>query len=108
MEKSIRKFTKIGCAVVAGLVISQWQTVMAGWTGIMNGVGYGWASVNVVSSTGKEGSISTLDKNTPAASMPTNIVNGTVDSSYLNSKLPNGSSIGTVSRVKGSSGYVWE
>src|SRR5438477_7648390 len=108
MEKSVRRFTRIGCAVVAGMLISHWQTVMAGWSGIMNGVGYGWASVDVISSSSKEASLTTTSKDTPAASMPTNIVSGTVDSSYLNGKLPNGSSIGTVSRVKGSSGYVWQ
>lgn len=108
MEKSVRRFTRIGCAVVAGMLISHWQTVMAGWSGIMNGVGFGWASVDVVSSSLKEKTLTTPSKDTPAASMPTVITNGVIDSSYTNSSLPNGSSIGTVSRIKGSSGYVWQ
>ncbi len=102
MEKSIRKFTKIGCAVVVGMLIThhQTETAMAGWSGSMNGVAFGWASVNVVSSSLKEKNLSTVNMTAPGAAM--------APASYAtNSTLPNGSSSTTKARIQGSSGYVW-
>ena len=102
MEKTIRRHAKIACAVVVGMLINHGQLGQAGWSGAMNGTGYGWASVNVTSSFGVFGTANTPNMTGPSASMdPT--------TGYAaNAFLPYGSSSFTVARIKGSPGYVWK
>jgi hypothetical protein len=68
----------------------------------MNSRAYGWASVDVISSTLKE-SIATTDwiTNPSAAISP-------IPGYVAVNNLPNGSSPTTTARVLGSSGYVWD
>ena len=40
---------KATCAILAGLALVQMQSVRAGWTGFVNGAGYGWAYVAMTS-----------------------------------------------------------
>ena len=50
MEKSIFRFTKIGCAVVLGMVISYCQLARAGWSVKVNAsTGKGTLTVKVTS-----------------------------------------------------------
>jgi hypothetical protein len=103
MSRAIGWQAGIGYAVVFGLVINPIQQVKAGWTGSMNGIGYGWCSVNVTSSkAGNSLSASDPTDNSPSASMPPTY--GYRD----NNVLPDGSSAFTVSQVLGSAGYVWQ
>ncbi len=103
MKKSSRWFPKVGCAILAGLVICQNQTVFAGWTGLINGAGIGWASVNVRSSSLKTNRVTTLNNLlSPSAAMsPT--------TGYkTNAPLPSGASTNTYSRIRGFSGGIWQ
>jgi len=78
------------------------QSVKAGWTGVMNGTGFGWASVNVTSSTLNSNSVKTANIASPSAAM-------TTTSGYVaGAPLPAGSSKATVARIKGSAGYIWK
>jgi len=47
MKNTICKFTRITAAIVMGVALNPAQPAMAGWTGAMNGTGFGQASVNV-------------------------------------------------------------
>jgi hypothetical protein len=104
--KKIIRFGKVVCtavAVFAVLVISPGYRVRAGWTGLMNGVGVGWASVNVRSSTLNTNRIATLPNTTlPSAAMaPT--------AGYkTNAPLPGGAATNTFARIKGFSGGIWQ
>jgi len=102
MENTIRRYTRIGSAVLAGMVIGYGQLVLAGWTGQMNGTGYGKASVNVTSSTAKSNTVGTANMQSPGAAM-TNTT-----TYFAGGPLPSGASTATVARIKGSAGYVWK
>jgi hypothetical protein len=88
-------------AVLIGAIICHGLTARAGWSGAMNGTGFGWASVNVTSSTLKTNSVKTVNMTNPSAAM-TNTTGYSVGA-----PLPAGSSPATVARIKGSAGYVW-
>jgi hypothetical protein len=92
----------IGCAVAAGLSLAQPRLALAGWTGQMNGTGFGRASVNVTSATLATGSAATLTMPNPSAAMkPTG--------GYVaGAPLPSGSSPSTAALIKGLPGYVWQ
>jgi HYR domain-containing protein len=84
------------------MVISHGQLARGGWSGAMNGVGFGWASVDVISSFGDFGTAITPNMTGPSASMsPT--------TGYAaNANLPPNSSDFTVARIKGTNGYIWK
>lgn len=89
--------------MLAAMVIT-WSgsKVHGGWTGSMNGVGFGIASVNVTSATLRSNKVSTASMYNPSAAM-TNTA-----TYFVGAPLPSGSSTATVARIKGSAGYVWK
>src|SRR5712671_2046136 len=97
------QFKSVGFAIIIiGLLISQCQLALAGWTGVIDGSGKGWASVNVKSATLNTGQVSTKTNtlNPSAAMAPT--------TGYLtNAPLPGGSSSNTYARIKGQRYGVW-
>src|SRR5687768_2425227 len=103
MKNANSSFGKIGCAILVGLVLAQNQSVFAGWTGLINGAGRGWASVNVRSSTLVTNRISTVnDLLFPSASM------SPATGYKTNGPLPSGAAATTYSRIKGLSGGIWQ
>src|SRR5688572_14744331 len=98
-------YTKLTCAVVMGIVISHVQLALAGWTGTMNGTGFGQSSVNVRAydtSLLKKKTITSVNLQDPSASMPP------TDFYSTNAFLPTDASRATVAKVKGLTGYVWQ
>src|SRR5437763_10857957 len=83
-------------------LLSDSRNAHGGWTGAMNGTGYGWAGVNVVSSILKTNALRTVNMTGPSAAMAPTTGYST------NAALPQGSSTNTVSRIKGIPGYVWQ
>ncbi|MCI0534602.1 MAG: PxKF domain-containing protein [Verrucomicrobiales bacterium] len=81
----------IAC-VILGLALIHIQSVRAGWSGVMNGTGYGWASASL-SHSPYYTSVNSGTKQNPSASNP-----GT---------LPPGASFYTFARASGSPGYIW-
>src|SRR3954471_16425614 len=75
------------------------QTAEAGWTGSMNGVGLGWASVNVTSSSLNSNLVKTLTMTFPSASM-TN-----TPGFFAGGPLPDGASAATIAQIKGTNAY---
>src|SRR5260370_25085697 len=101
MNHTILRYPRIAYAIIVGLVAGGGRLAFAGWTGQMNGVGYGKASVNVTSSTANSNTVGTLNMQSPSAAMtntPTYFAGG---------PLPSGASLATISRIKGLPGYVW-
>ena len=88
--------------LVAGLSLGQSHVAWAGWSGQMNGLGYGRATANVTGSTG-----------VPQAA--TSIITGPSADVQLTPQLgynafqplPTGASTATRSLIKGSAGYIW-
>src|SRR5712691_2222080 len=105
MKKIIRvsKIVFPAVAVLAVLVISQGQRARAGWTGLMNGVGVGWAGVNVRSSTLNTNRVTTL----PNTSLPSAAMAPTTGYK-TNAPLPSGAATNTYARIKGLSGGIWQ
>lgn len=87
----------LGVAMLASLAGS----AQAGWTGAMNGTGFGWAGVNVASGMGIYGFAQTDRIDLPSAAMAPAI------GYQKSSQLPLGASPYTLARVKGEGGYVW-
>jgi len=87
---------------VAGVIVCLTHTAKAGWTGVMNGTGLGWASVNVTASTGQTNALRTPNMTGPSAAM-TN-----TPTYFSGAPLPAGASPATIARIKGSAGYVWK
>jgi hypothetical protein len=102
MRISIPKSMRAVCALAAGMVIGHGQMTWAGWTGSMNGAGYGKAKVNVTSSTSVSNSVATTNMFFPSAAMSNYV--GYV----FGGRLPNGSSPLTLARILGKAGYVWQ
>jgi len=103
MKKPSRCLTKVASITIVALVMSQNQPAFAGWTGLINGLGVGWASVNVRSSTLQTNRVTTVNNLTsPSAAMsPT--------TGYkTNAPLPEGAATNTYSRIKGLSGGIWQ
>jgi hypothetical protein len=103
MKKANRSFASITCTLVlVGLVASPNQSVFAGWSGLIDGFGKGWASVNVRSSTLVSNRVSTVNGLlSPSAAM------APATGYKTNAPLPSGASISTYSRIKGLYGGVW-
>ncbi len=102
MKNTICKYTKITAAIAMGVALAQAQLAMAGWTGAMNGIGYGQASVNVSEPTGGSRTVNTTNMQDPSVAMtntPTYVFGGA---------LPKRASLATTAKVKGFSGYVWQ
>jgi len=102
MRHGISRYTRFGYAAVVGMIIGHGPLALAGWTGSMNGSGYGKASVNVTSSTAKSNTVATAVMTNPSAAMtntPGYVAGG---------PLPSGSSKLTVARILGQPGYVWK
>lgn len=103
MKKEIRNFVKVACVFIAAVCLTQSQRVFAGWSGLINGVGSGWASVNVRSSKLTTNRVTTVNNLLyPSAAMsPT--------SGYkTNAPLPSGASTNTYARIRGLSGGIWQ
>ena len=66
MKSVISHYRAISVAVV-GMIIGHGQSAWAGWSGSMNGSGYGKAQVNVTSSTLKSNTVATTVTNFPSA-----------------------------------------
>src|SRR3954471_15964825 len=99
MNNILHRYTKRISAVTALLVISQAQPAKAGWTGRINGLGKGWAAVNVRSSTLQSNYVSTVT-NTPS---PSSVIPPTAG--YLtNAPLPLNAATNTYARIKGLAG----
>src|SRR5258706_662016 len=98
-NKLLSNFVLVACVAA---ITAHSKNVQGGWTGAMNGTGYGWAGVNVVSSVLTTNTLRTLNMTGPSAAMaPTT-------GYYTNRILPLGASPNTLARIKGSSGYVWQ
>jgi len=70
MKNITRNAVKLGFVVFVALAITQGQQARAGWSGLMNGAGIGWASVNVKSSTLQSNRLTTLNNTaSPSAAM---------------------------------------
>ncbi len=88
-------------AMAMALALTQVTPLQAGWSGVMNGVGFGWASVNVTTAGGTAKSLTSTNVSGPGAAM-------TTTTGYtVTGPLPQGASTNTVARIKGSAGYVW-
>src|SRR5258708_1819908 len=98
MQKPRNQFVLAWWIVVVGAIICLSQTAKAGWTGAMNGTGYGWASVNVTSSTLHSNLVKTPNMTGPSAAM-TNTA-----TYFAGAPLPSGWCPATVARIKGTSG----
>jgi hypothetical protein len=103
MKKPIGRYKAIGYAVIVGMVMNHSQVGHAGWTGAINGFGFGWASVNVKSSSGFTGRTATPNMDDPSASMAPN-----PDEYFANAELPQDASSATLARIKGFAGYIWQ
>src|ERR1051326_1711329 len=105
MKKTSRRYTKVRYAIAFAIIISHAHVGRAGWTGAINGTGYGTASVNVHAfgtSGGKTKYASTTNMPNPSASIARAAGYAAVND------LPTDASPGTVSQVIGSAGYVWQ
>jgi hypothetical protein len=101
MNDSIGTSVRIASAVAMATIMSHGPIAWAGWTGSMNGTGYGKASGNVTSSTLKSNAANSAVMNLPSAAIKTT-------AGYsAGASLPNGASASTYSRIKGQAGYVW-
>jgi hypothetical protein len=101
MNRTISRCSVI-CAVAVGIMIGHGQSAWAGWTGSMNGAGFGKASANVTSSTAKSNTANSAVMTKPSAAIkPTTGFSGSAP-------LPSGASTSTFSRIKGLAGYVWQ
>jgi len=102
MKNAVTRYRMIGFAVAVGIMIGPGQLAWAGWTGSMNGAGFGKASANVTSSTSKSNAANSAVMTTPSAAIkPTAGFSGSAP-------LPSGASASTFSRIKGLAGYVWQ
>ena len=103
MKKPCRRLVKTACTILLVFAISQNQFAFAGWTGLINGLGVGWASVNVRSSTLQTNRVTTINNLTgPSAAM------APATGYKTNAPLPGGASATTYSRIKGLAGGVWQ
>jgi hypothetical protein len=104
--KGIKGIAKLGytvVAVLAVLVIGEGHRAQAGWTGLINGLGNGWAGVHLSSSSLQTNRVQTLP-NTAAPSAA-----GPPLSGYkTNTAAPGGAATNTFAKIKGLSGGIWQ
>ena len=98
---AMRKSRLLSNCAILSLAIGQSYNAWAGWTGVMNGLGVGRASVNVTSATQ-----ATALAPTPVMTEPSAAINP-LDGFAVGAPLPNGSSAATSANVKGKKGYIW-
>lgn len=100
-----KKFTSLDIVTAAFMVACCAQPAQAGWTGAMNGIGYGQASVNVRAFdtlASKTRFIATTNMLAPSAAI-------TITAGYVfGAPLPQDASPATVAKVKGLPGYIWQ
>lgn len=102
MKKLSRRSTTMSYSLVVALAICPSLSGLAGWTGSMNGSGYGKASVNVTSATQIAKTVSSATMTFPSAAMVT------TPGYSAGGTLPDGSSAATTARILGQSGYIWK
>ena len=102
MKNTIHRDSGIRYALVLGIILSHGPVALAGWTGSMNGTGFGKAIVNVTSSTIKTNQVVTPNVQGPSAAMKP-----TTGYTY-GGALPSGASSATLARIKGLPGYIWQ
>ena len=105
MKNTVFRFTRLGCALAVGMMISQGQLALAGWTGAMNGTGYGQASVNVrafETSLLKTRKVTTTNMLSPSAAITT------TEGYVFGAPLPADASPATVAKAIGFPGYIWQ
>src|SRR5262245_38223688 len=105
--KSLKGNAKVVHAALAVFVvvaiISGSRPAQAGWTGLINGLGKGWAGANVRSTTQQTNYVATLTNTaSPSATIPP------VAGYLTNAPLPGGSAANTFTRIKGLPGGVWQ
>jgi hypothetical protein len=98
MDRSIRKFTGIGCAIVVGLLISHHQLARAGWSvNVGFTTGQGTVTVKITSATGVVSS-----KTTPFMLNPSAAINQKSNFLFaVTNSLPAGANPGTYVQVRG-------
>lgn len=101
MKRAIGWRAGISYAAVFLIVTNLSRQAQGGWTGAMNGTGYGWASVNIVTGKGTS-TASTPVLTGPSASIPTET------GFAYNAPLPRDASFSDVAEIRGSPGYVWQ
>lgn len=94
--------TRITTAILVGLGLASSPVGYSGWTGSMNGSGFGKASVNVTSSTLNNNVVTSAVMQAPSAAM-------VQTAGYsAGGPLPSGASSATVARILGKPGYIWQ
>ena len=101
MKRKIKWQARIGYTIILGLITTPQRTVQAGWTGAMNGVGYGWADANVTSFRLQTSSADDAPTTSPSASIPPVPYKA-------NAPLPDKASLSTEVRILGMPGYIWQ
>jgi hypothetical protein len=94
-------FEKFVWGIVLAGMICYSQRAKAGWTGLINGAGFGWASVNVRSVTSNSNKVTT-----PSISGPSATIAPTAGYAYQTNS-PSGANVNTHSRIKGAAGGIW-
>jgi len=95
-------YTKRVCTITVLLLLSQALPARAGWTGLINGLGKGWAAVNVRSSTLESNYVSTVTN----LQSPSSVIPPTLGF-LTNGPLPLSAATNTYARIKGLPGGVW-
>lgn len=106
MKNKNSGYTKIWYAIV-GVGVGHALLALGGWTGSINGAGFGKAAVNVTSSTSTPGSIKSNYVATANMSSPSAAITNTPGYAY-GGPLPDGASSNTIARIKGLPGLIWQ
>ncbi|HEX5221518.1 MAG TPA: HYR domain-containing protein [Verrucomicrobiae bacterium] len=102
MEKTTLRYSKLACALFAGIAVGQVQNVQAGASGVINGVGSGWAAVNMRSVTSNTNSV-----RTPSRSLPSASIAPAAGYTYTTNS-PSGASTNSYARTKATSLGGWQ
>src|SRR5262245_26207494 len=94
----------IGGFIIGGIMLACSQKAQGGWTGVINGVGTGWAGVHVESSTHYTNRATTLTN----TGLPSAIIATNTTGYKTNAPLPSGAATITYSRIKGLAGGIWQ
>jgi hypothetical protein len=101
LNRTIHSCTKLGVTILLGLAVGQERMAMGGWSGQMNGVGYGKTSVNVIPSVGTGTTLANGFLYYPSTAM------APAPGYTATAPLPAGSSSSTYARSQGLAGYKW-
>jgi hypothetical protein len=106
MKDDIKMYKVMGNALLIGVFLSHCQVAQAGWSGILNGTGFGWASVKVTS--GKDSNPTTGIRTYSISNVTGPSAAETTDLTYrATGPLPNDANSYTLAKIRGSAGYVW-